>query len=272
MASQMQDGLGKFGNCGKKIVPVPDFQHAEVSFDLKGGLFTTYVEQLHDNLNSCQVAQIPELEDLRQLLYDLLYLRVAYVKRMRIPFPIIGTRFLIPAFFAQILFSIGRVESDEFGLILMPTLPKPFWDVSVAKRLQVAVEDEELEDMDLPEDTSISKPILNPSWETRSLEEITKEALRLSRLFRPFFDTAGVEYSTELPKSRDGNISLMTLQMIESCVKAESKRNEPVYALMAAVLYNEISSQVLLGRINYGGIEYLRTLIYQVGDYERRNL
>lgn len=272
MSDQKQDLLGKFRKCGEKVVPVPVYKHAALSFNLETGLFKTYVEQLHDNLNVCYGTPTPELEDLRQLLYDLLYLRVAYVRRMRIPFSIIGTRFVIPAFFSQILVSVGRVESSDFGITLLPELPRPAWDVSAIRQLQIAVEMEELEDMDPVEPEVGSKPILNPLDDPRSLDDITREALRLSRLVRPFFDAAQIEYATELPKSREGNLSFMTLHLIESKVMSESNKNEPVYALMAAVLHNEISKEILLGRISYGDVDYLRTLIYQVGDYERKNV
>lgn len=194
-------------------------------------------------LGMCQGAEVPPMEDLKRLMYDLLYLRVAYVTGSHLPFPIRGTKFLIPAFLSQIIEALGKVESDEFGFILTPNYP-------------VFLNDD---------GTRVE--------EKRSLEDVYQEASALSRKFRPFYEASGVEYATELPKPREGNVSLLTFDTASGAVRTESKKNEPIYAVMAAIIgiQQPTDAPVIMLRISYGTMAYFKALTYSVGDYERRN-
>lgn len=240
MKPNMQDDkCGKFWDITKSVVPVPELLTADVDLSLNDGTIKVYAEQEHMLLSMCQGAEVPPVEDLLQLFYDLLYLRASYVRGARLPFSIRGTRFVIPSFLSCIINALGRVESDEFGLILTPNVPKPIVDKGTI--------------------------------EERSMEEITEEVIRISRLFRPFYDMAGIEYATELPKPKEGDISLLLFDTTDNKVMAESKHAPGLFALMAAIVGLRQNKPIMVARVNYGSMEFYRYLTFHVGDYERRN-
>lgn len=236
-----QDSLGKFRDIAKSIVPVPEFKVAKVNIDLDDGTFKAYVKQEHMLLSMCQGAPVPSEDKLGKLMYDLICLRVAYVNGARLPFSIIGTRFLVPSFLNTILNALGRVESDEFGLILTPNFPKAY-----------------------RQDEANAE-----GYDKRNLEEITQEVIELSRLFRVFFDSAGIDYATELPRNKEGDIDMLLFDTSVGEVRAESRKAPGVFAIMAAILGLKQTQPVMVARVSYGSMTFYRYLTFHVGDYER---
>lgn len=236
----MEHSEFKFTDLGSGIVPIPEYRAAEVKFDLKEGLFGVYSEQLYSNLETNYGAEVPPKKDLDQFLFLLLYFRVKYARREKIPFKIRGTKLAIPAFFSQLLTSVGEVVSDEFAVILRPQCDQIYWRTN---------KDGQREDY--------------------SDDDLFRMMVTLSRKFRPFFDASNIIYATELPISRDGNINLMSLQVVNNVVYSESTKPEPIFAIMTSILCSKMSETVILPRVSYGALNYLGTHVIHIGDYER---
>lgn len=249
----VKDSGTRFEGCAKKVVAVPSFgEGSRVFFLTEQGLFNDYCLQIISNLSYCQGAPVPSVQELKELLLSLMALRIAYVmKKEPIPFQIRGTKFVIPAFFAQIMECLGRVESDEFGLILIP-------------------------DVDFHREIKVKKSDGSFQTERRSLDDIYQNVVLLSRKFRPFFETSGVDYATELPRDREGRFEFMSLNVYSkdneiASVWAESSKIPPIYAVMASITCNKPVEAPLCRRVNYGSLNFFKPLVYGIGDYERAN-
>lgn len=165
----------------------------------------------------------------RNYIYYLIVARIRYVNGEKLPLPATDRAWIVPAFINVVLAQIGRIDDPNLGLVLRPVLTE-----------------EQLKDQD---------------W---TVEKLTTEA----RWLRTRLDVANIEYANGLPKSREGNYQMMTLQVINDRVMGEDGSHPGVHALIAGFLGLKFLENVLAPRVEYATINSVKRMLARVVDYE----
>lgn len=165
----------------------------------------------------------------RDYIQYLIVARIRYVNGEKLPLPPTDRAWIVPAFINVVLAQIGRIDDPNLGIVLKPVLTK--------EQMQ---------------------------YEAWTAERITSEA----RWLRIRLDIANIEYANGLPKDREGNHEMMTLQVINDRVMGEDGSHPGVHALIAGFLGLKFMENVLAPRVEYATISSVRRMLARVVDYE----
>lgn len=165
----------------------------------------------------------------KEYIQYLIVARIRYVNGEKLPFPPTDRVWIVPAFINVVLAQIGRIDDPNLGIVLQPVLTQE-----------------------------------QAHYEAWTAEKISREA----RWLRTRLDVANIEYANGLPKSRDGNHEMMTLQVINDKVMGEDGSHPGVHALIAGFLGLKFMENVLAPRVEYATIKSVRRMLARVVDYE----
>lgn len=169
--------------------------------------------------------------DLHRYHVTLFFSRVCYVRRENnehFSSSWRDIRYAITPFVSALLEAIGEVNSYEFGVRLLPK-------------------------MEVSPDLLMSED----------------EVINFARRFASILKAASITgYATELPRSREGDINAMALQLIDGSIRGETSQSAPVYALMAAALSFYQVQRVFMPRVSYGNLNWFLSVLARVVDYE----
>ena len=213
----------------RSLKPVAlDYTTGEVTFSMEEGIFKDYIYAEHSAIMAAvnDESEFPfDLETFKKYCNTLVVSRIAWVLGK--------TNLLIvrpedpitcPALLAQVMMNIGRVSDDSIGVQLEPGFSES--------------------------DHEVVKGCLTK-------EEMQKISFYLRRIEK-YVGAQGYL------KDKSGSWDFMTMQLVDSQIRAPRNAAHPAYSLLAAITGNKTLVSALSPRVKYGDMELFKGLVWQL--------
>jgi len=157
-----------------------------------------------------------------------------------------------------------RIRVSKVGM--SEKLPQPY--VNLVDFVVPAFFSVYLECVGIARDNGLGIEVV-PVWEVDPADpwmdiDAFQNVSRFLRLLGKF----GFEFSTSLPRSRDGSWDLMTMQVEGSEIVHHNGNAHSVYALLSSLHVNNVVRTVLLPRVSYGNTERFNGLVRSLARFK----
>lgn len=256
----------QFSEVAKMIQPfTEDLKPCEVVIDPDSSVLEAYAKALSEVFDSEAPSVYTQggtvFADVLEYLRLLIEVRVVQARKHTIK----GVRptdyqIIVPAFMNALLEQLGEVYSTEFGLHLLPTLP--------CFTIVGGVVGEYCQEV---EDRNEATKGYTPQFDKFCMNFNVEKFFALARKIRTLCEQTRIVYAKGLPRSTEGNIEMMALQVVEEVVYSESNHAHPLFGIMAAVLSLTQMRQVTIPRVKYVDNQYAKHIVQGVVKYEQRS-